>query len=60
MLVGILKNWENESLLSVEEIDSYFESHKPVQKHWKSKESIPQGRYIPTGFDLDITAGEDW
>jgi DnaD/phage-associated family protein len=59
-VVGILKNWENESLLSVEEIDSYFESHKPVQKHWQSKESFSRGRDIPSGFDPDITAGEDW
>jgi DnaD/phage-associated family protein len=59
-VAAILKNWENESLLSVEEIDSYSESQKPVQKHRKSTESFPQGRYIPTGFDLDITAGEDW
>ncbi|HZH59039.1 MAG TPA: DnaD domain protein [Metabacillus sp.] len=28
-VVGILKNWENESLLTVEEIDSYHENHKP-------------------------------
>ncbi|MCM3118764.1 DnaD domain protein [Neobacillus sp. MER 74] len=59
-VVGILKNWENESLLSVEEIDSFIESRNPVQKHWQSKDSFPRGRDIPSGFDFDITAGEDW
>jgi DnaD/phage-associated family protein len=29
-VVGILKNWENESILTVEEIDSYQENQKPV------------------------------
>ena len=58
-VVGILKNWENESLLSVEEIDSYQENQKSVSTKRKSPE-IPSGRFIPRGFDLDITAGEDW
>ena len=31
-VVGILKNWENESLLTVEEIDSYHENQKSVPK----------------------------
>ncbi len=31
-IVGILKNWENESLLTVEEIDSYRENQKPVRR----------------------------
>lgn len=59
-VVAILKNWENESLLSVVEIDSYDERQKPVQKHRQSTESFSRGRDIPSGFDLDITAGEDW
>ena len=59
-VAAILKNWENESLLSVEEIDSHDESQKTVQKHRKSTESFSRGRDIPSGFDLDITAGEDW
>ncbi|MFF2447536.1 DnaD domain protein [Neobacillus sp. NPDC058068] len=42
-IVGILKNWENESLLSVEEIDSYYEKQKPVGK----TEQITAGRDIP-------------
>ena len=35
-VVGILKNWENESLLTVEEIDSYHENQKSVPKHRQS------------------------
>ena len=57
-VVGILKNWENESLLTVEEIDSYQENQKPVPKHRQSTESFLSGT-IPGGFELDITAGED-
>ncbi|MFP5111585.1 DnaD domain protein [Bacillaceae bacterium C204] len=58
-VVGILKNWENESLLTVEEIDSYHENQKPIPKHRPSTESFPAGRAIPGGFKLDLTAGED-
>ncbi|MBZ5753933.1 DnaD domain-containing protein, partial [Metabacillus rhizolycopersici] len=58
-VVGILKNWENESLLTVEEIDSYQENQKPVTKYRQSTESIPAGRAIPRGFELDLTAGEE-
>ncbi|MFP5111579.1 DnaD domain protein [Bacillaceae bacterium C204] len=58
-MVGILKNWENESLLTVEEIDSYHENQKSVPKHRQSTESFPTGRAIPSGFELDLTAGED-
>ena len=39
-VVGILKNWENESLLTVQEIDSYHENQKPVPKHRQSTESF--------------------
>nr|WP_263326286.1 DnaD domain protein [Neobacillus sp. Marseille-Q6967] len=58
-VVGILKNWENESLLTVEEIDSYYENQKPVPKNRQLTESYPGGRDIPSGFELDFTAGED-
>ena len=58
-VVGILKNWENESLLTAEEIDSYHENQKSVPKHKQSTESIPAGRAIPSGFELDLTAGEE-
>lgn len=58
-VVGILKNWENESLLTVEEIDSYHESKKHEHNSRKSTHSFPTGRDIPRGVDLDLTAGEE-
>jgi DnaD/phage-associated family protein len=58
-VVGILKNWENESLLTLKEIDSYHENQKSVPKHRQSTESFPTGRAIPGGFVLDLTAGEE-
>jgi DnaD/phage-associated family protein len=58
-VVGILKNWENDSLLTVEEIDTFFESQNSVPKHRQSTESFPAGRAIPGEFVLDLTAGED-
>jgi DnaD/phage-associated family protein len=57
-VVGILKNWENESLLTVEEIESFQEKQKVVTQR-KSKPSLPGGRDIPSGFVLDLTAGEE-
>jgi DnaD/phage-associated family protein len=59
-VLGILKNWENESLLTVEEIDSYQENQKPAANNRKTTKPVPSGRDIPSGFDQDITAGEDW
>ncbi|MEH7548069.1 DnaD domain protein [Neobacillus vireti] len=56
-VVGILKNWENESLLTVEEIDSYHEKQKPLPKH--KQPALSTGRQIPSGFRLDLTAGEE-
>jgi DnaD/phage-associated family protein len=58
-IVGILKNWENESLLTVEEIDSYHENQKSAPKHRQSTESFQAGRDIPSRFELDLTAGEE-
>jgi DnaD/phage-associated family protein len=58
-IVGILKNWENESLLTVEEIDSYDENQKPVRSNSPLSKSHPAGRAIPGGFKLDLTAGEE-
>jgi DnaD/phage-associated family protein len=58
-VVGILKNWQNESLLTVEEIDSYHENHKPLGKYGKTTEPIPNESFIPKEFVLDITAGEE-
>ena len=58
-IVGILKNWENESLLTVEEIDSYHQNQKSIPNHRQSTESAPAGRAIPSRFVLDLTAGEE-
>jgi DnaD/phage-associated family protein len=58
-VVGILKNWENESVLTVEEIDFYQENQKPVQQSRLSTPSFPTGRAIPGEFVLDLTAGEE-
>jgi DnaD/phage-associated family protein len=58
-VVGILKNWQNESLLTVEEIDSYHENQKTVPKHRQSTETFPAGRAIPERFVLDLTTGEE-
>ncbi|ETI69455.1 DnaD domain protein [Neobacillus vireti] len=58
-VVGILKNWENESLLTVGEIDSYHENQKSVPKHRQATESFKAGRDIPSGFEYDPTAGEE-
>jgi DnaD/phage-associated family protein len=38
-IIGILKNWENESLLTVEEIDAYQEYPKTVHRQKHSTES---------------------
>jgi DnaD/phage-associated family protein len=59
-VVGILKNWENDSLLSVEEIESDHENQWPVPKNKHSTESFSVGRAIPSEVNLDLTAGEDW
>ncbi|MDR6999693.1 DnaD domain protein [Neobacillus niacini] len=58
-ILGILKNWENESLLTVEEVETDQEKQKPAPKQRKSTESFPTGRDIPRGFELDLTAGEE-
>ncbi|MEH7545218.1 DnaD domain protein [Neobacillus vireti] len=58
-VIMILKNWENESLPTVEEINSYHKNQKPVPKHSESTKAFSTGRHIPNGFELDLTAGED-
>jgi DnaD/phage-associated family protein len=58
-VIGILKNWENESLLTIEEVDSYHENQKPVLMHRQTTQTFPAGRAIPVGFVLDLTAGEE-
>lgn len=57
-VVGILKNWENESIVTIEELVAYQENQKEVNQR-KSKQSLPGGRDIPSGFVLDLTAGEE-
>lgn len=60
-VMGILKNWENDSLLTVKETELYEVNFKPVPSHRQSNRSLlPGGRDIPSGFKLDLTAGEDW
>jgi DnaD/phage-associated family protein len=58
-VVGILKNWEKESILTVEEIDTLHENQKSNLKHRQSTQTFPAGRVIPVGFELDLTAGEE-
>ncbi|WP_235848389.1 DnaD domain protein [Litchfieldia alkalitelluris] len=55
-VAGILKNWENDSLLTVEEVDIYHEN----KKRFSEQKPVLQGREIPTEFILDPTEGEDW
>jgi len=56
-VVGILKNWENENLLTVEEIDTYQEKQRPIQR--QATLPISSGRYIPRGVNLDFAACEE-
>ncbi|MGN7940959.1 DnaD domain protein [Virgibacillus sp. 6R] len=57
-VVGILRNWENESILTVNEIEDYNRQLSERKKRSKTK-AVSGGRYVPSGFTLDITAGED-
>jgi len=59
-IVGILKNWQDESLLTVEEIDSYQKNEKPENQFRSATQpTFPTGRAIPGLFTLDLTAGEE-
>ena len=58
-VVGILRNWENESLLNLEEIEVYQDNKKSQSQNSQSPPSFPAGRDIPRDFVLDITAGEE-
>lgn len=53
---GILKNWENESLLTLEEIELELKNKPKVKKQPVDKQQT--GRDIPTDFVFDINAGE--
>ncbi len=57
-VVGILKNWKNSSLLTVEEIEAE-EQNGWYERTRQLPEAIPAGRAVPSGFTLDITAGEE-
>ncbi|WP_175638166.1 hypothetical protein [Metabacillus schmidteae] len=48
-----------QSLLTVKEIDGEIERQKTVAMHSESTESLHTGRDIPSGLNLDITAGEE-
>jgi DnaD/phage-associated family protein len=58
-VVVILKNWENECLLTVDVIDTYQKNLRPLQNNQQTTRTPLSGRYIPSGFELDLTAGED-
>ena len=57
-VVGILKNWENESLLTVEEVDHFQENQKQASYNTQFAPTLPTGRDVPRDFVLDLTAGE--
>ncbi|MFS0864271.1 DnaD domain protein [Fredinandcohnia sp. 179-A 10B2 NHS] len=57
-VIRILKNWENESLLTVEDIDFYNANEYGGSKQKEKVEAVHRGRAIPTEFVFDITAGE--
>ncbi|MHC0038819.1 DnaD domain-containing protein [Pseudoneobacillus sp. C159] len=59
-VVAILQNWQNESLLTMEEIESYQEKLKSLQKTRQKTETVCSGRAIPNRTEVDLTAGEDW
>lgn len=54
---GILKNWANESLLTVEDIDSYQENHQVMNR--QAAQTPSMGRDIPRDFVLDLTDGDE-
>jgi len=58
-IMGILRNWENQSLLTVEEVDAYEENKKSVFTSKSLTDSPPTGRVIPNLFHYDPTAGEE-
>ncbi|MEH7098210.1 DnaD domain-containing protein [Neobacillus vireti] len=59
-VVGILKNWENESLLSVEDINAYQVNQKLQTKYRQEPQLFLTGSDIPRNFVFDVTDGEDW
>ncbi|NEY74252.1 DnaD domain protein [Bacillus mesophilus] len=59
-VVGILRNWENDSVLTLEEIDTYDENKKQGTEHRKLVEPDKPSKGSSKEFQLDLTAGEDW
>ncbi|ULT54874.1 DnaD domain protein [Neobacillus drentensis] len=59
-VVGILKNWENESILTVEDIDAYQVNQKFQAKYRQEPQLFLTGSDIPSDFVFDVTDGEDW
>ncbi|MCH6269639.1 DnaD domain protein [Neobacillus citreus] len=58
-IVAILRNWENESLLTLADVDAHQAPQQAVPMSRKSTEIVRTGRDIPRGFQLDLTAGEE-
>jgi DnaD/phage-associated family protein len=59
-VVGILRNWENESLLMLEELDTYYENKKRGTEQKKLVELDQPDKSSSKEFQLNLTAGEDW
>ena len=57
-VLGILKNWERELLLTVKEVHLHNEK-KSVSERRQSALKLQTGRDVPAEFELDLTAGED-
>ena len=55
-VVGVLKNWENEDFLRVEEMNSCQKKHKTLHKQ---TDFFLTKRAFPKEFVFDITAGEE-
>jgi DnaD/phage-associated family protein len=55
-VVAILQNWQNESLLTIEEIEWSQEKERQTQ----ITQATSPGRAIPYRTEVDLTAGEDW
>ncbi|WP_284037063.1 DnaD domain protein [Neobacillus sp. 114] len=58
-IVAILRNWENESLLTVADVDAQQAPQQAAPMSRQSTEIYRTGRDIPSGFQLDLTAGEE-
>lgn len=54
-VVEILRNWEKESVLTLEDIDWHNDKRIPEQSKAAQQERVDT--YFPKEFELDITAG---